>query len=212
MIGRAWAAHDGLLAEFADSCVRARAAWRRLRSGAVHSPASAQISIPSQLVQRPEDGEYAWRTDLEATQPFWQGESATHAPHSLAPGTHTRAALPVGWFEGLSGQFLSISAPKLLILAGTDRLDKELTVGQMQGKFQLVVMRGCGHVVHEDDPGRVARTLHEFVARLGLLSAGGAAGGGEEAILAARLARARAMRPVVPQRGSTGGDEGPGRG
>lgn len=35
---------------------------------------------------------------------------------------------------------MSVAAPKVLILAGTDRLDRALTVGQMQGKFQLVLL------------------------------------------------------------------------
>ena len=30
----------------------------------------------------------------------------------------------------------------MLVLAGTDRLDKELTIAQMQGKFQFEVMGG----------------------------------------------------------------------
>ena len=42
-----------------------------------------------------------------------------------------------GWFVGLSQQFLASSVPKLLLLAGVDRLDKELTVGQMQGESGL---------------------------------------------------------------------------
>ena len=46
-----------------------------------------------------------WRIDLTQTQPHWRG-----------------------WFEGLSSLFLSVSAPKLLVLAGVDRLDKDLTV------------------------------------------------------------------------------------
>ena len=46
--------------------------------------------------------------------------------------------------------FLSVRGPKLLLLAGTDRLDKDLLVGQMQGKFQLVVLPAVGHVVQED--------------------------------------------------------------
>lgn len=33
--------------------------------------------------------------------------------------------------------FLSSAEQKLLILAGVDRLDKDLTVAQMQGKFQV---------------------------------------------------------------------------
>lgn len=38
-----------------------------------------------------------------------------------------------GWFHGLSKRFLDCRAAKLLILAGTERLDKELMIGQMQG-------------------------------------------------------------------------------
>ena len=54
---------------------------------------------------------YSWRTDLTATEYFWQG-----------------------WFGGLSAKFLSARGGKLLLLAGTDRLDTELMVGQMQGE------------------------------------------------------------------------------
>ena len=50
-----------------------------------------------------------WRVDLAASEPHWQG-----------------------WFQGLSQRFLDAPAAKLLLLAGVDRLDKELTVGQMQ--------------------------------------------------------------------------------
>lgn len=36
--------------------------------------------------------------------------------------------------------FLSVRVPKLLMLAGTDRLDKTLLIGQMQGKFQMALL------------------------------------------------------------------------
>lgn len=35
---------------------------------------------------------------------------------------------------GLSKKFLAAKGGKLLLLAGTDRLDKELMIGQMQGR------------------------------------------------------------------------------
>lgn len=38
----------------------------------------------------------------------------------------------------------------MLLLAGTDRLDKALTIGQMQGKFQLELIPQVGHVIQED--------------------------------------------------------------
>lgn len=55
---------------------------------------------------------WVWRTDLAGTKPFWEN-----------------------WFTGLSKKFLEARGGKLLILAGTDRLDKELMIGQMQGMF-----------------------------------------------------------------------------
>ena len=39
----------------------------------------------------------------------------------------------VEWFKDLSSKFLASRAGKLLLLAGTDRLDKPLMIGQMQG-------------------------------------------------------------------------------
>ena len=57
-----------------------------------------------------------------------------------------------GWFTGLSDMFLSSPPVKMLLLAGMDRLDTALTVGQMQGKFQLSCMPQSGHAIHEDQP------------------------------------------------------------
>jgi len=57
--------------------------------------------------------------------------------------------LSSGWFKGLSSTFLATRAARLLVLAGTDRLDKELMIGQMQGKFQQSVVPGVGHMLHE---------------------------------------------------------------
>ena len=54
-----------------------------------------------------------------------------------------------GWFTCLSRNFLAARTARLLVLAGTDRLDKELMIGQMQGKFQLVVVPDTGHMIHE---------------------------------------------------------------
>jgi len=85
---------------------------------------------------------WSWRIDLARTEPHWRG-----------------------WFSGLSARFLSVSAAKLLLLAGVDRLDRELTVGQMQGKFQMQVLPQVGHTVHEDSPDRVAEVLASFLVR-----------------------------------------------
>ena len=122
---------------------------------------SAKVSLPPQLrrIQNPvkpltqeelqadkgEGGpgiEYTWRTDLFASEKFWRE-----------------------WFTGMSAKFLSSPASRLLILAGTDRLDKDLTIGQMQGKFQMKILPACGHIVQEDAPEKVAAALMEFVDR-----------------------------------------------
>jgi protein phosphatase methylesterase 1 len=56
------------------------------------------------------------------------------------------------WFSALSSKFLAVRTARLLVLAGTDRLDKELMIGQMQGKFQMEVISGVGHMLHEVCP------------------------------------------------------------
>nr|XP_045621002.1 protein phosphatase methylesterase 1-like [Procambarus clarkii] len=85
---------------------------------------------------------YTWRINLGETEKFWPG-----------------------WFQGLSAKFLASSPAKMLLLAGIDRLDTELTVGQMQGKFQMQVLPQCGHAVQEDTPDRVAEVLAAFLIR-----------------------------------------------
>jgi len=99
---------------------------------------AACVSIPSMLVES--DGRWTWRTPLLQSEPHWQG-----------------------WYQGLSQLFLGLSAPKLLCLAGTDRLDRTLTVGQMQGKFQLSLIPAAGHAIHEDDADRIAEILNQFI-------------------------------------------------
>ncbi|XP_071126223.1 protein phosphatase methylesterase 1-like [Mytilus edulis] len=97
----------------------------------------------TESLKKPESStKYTWRIDLGKTEPFWKG-----------------------WFQGLSEKFLSCDCPKMLLLAGVDRLDKELTIGQMQGKFQMQVLPQCGHAVHEDSPDKVADVLATFMVR-----------------------------------------------
>lgn len=86
---------------------------------------------------------YEWRVNLFESQDYWKG-----------------------WFTGLSRAFLQSKSPaKLLLLAGLDRLDKELTVGQMQGKFQMQVLPQSGHAIHEDHPDQVAQVIATFLIR-----------------------------------------------
>jgi protein phosphatase methylesterase 1 len=50
-----------------------------------------------------------------------------------------------------------------LVTAEKERLDKELTIAQMQGKFKLTVLHNVGHSVQEDDFKGTARMLYEFM-------------------------------------------------
>ncbi|PIK61202.1 hypothetical protein BSL78_01845 [Apostichopus japonicus] len=85
---------------------------------------------------------YTWRVDLSKTEPYWKG-----------------------WFQGMSNLFLSVPVPKMLLLAGVDRLDKDLAIGHMQGKFQMQVLSNCGHTMQEDQPQKVAEALATFLLR-----------------------------------------------
>lgn len=87
-------------------------------------------------------GRWEWITNLRTTEPFWKG-----------------------WFTGLSARFLKVPAARLLVLAGTDRLDKDLMIGQMQGKYQLVVFQEAGHFVQEDVPYKTAHLFYDFFLR-----------------------------------------------
>lgn len=51
--------------------------------------------------------------------------------------------------RGLSETFLEFPGPKLLALAGRDRLDRVLTMGQMMGKFQVEIFPHSGHPIQE---------------------------------------------------------------
>ena len=115
-----------------------------IRSRTIRNSTSARISVPSLLHHDAVNASHrwTWRTDLAATQPYWEG-----------------------WFAGLSRKFLNAKGGKLLLLAGTDRLDKELMIGQMQGKYQLQVFPEAGHFVHEDQAEKTAAIVVDFYRR-----------------------------------------------
>lgn len=91
-----------------------------IRTRTIRNSLSARTSVPALLTLRESPGDarpWKWKTDLGATQPFWEN-----------------------WFVGLSKKFLEAKGGKLLLLAGTDRLDTELTIGQMQGSYNISVI------------------------------------------------------------------------
>ncbi|EFW15303.1 Protein phosphatase methylesterase 1 [Coccidioides posadasii str. Silveira] len=115
-----------------------------LRSRTIRNTTSARVSVPGLLHEDSSDAcrPWKWRTNLAYTKPFWEN-----------------------WFIGLSKKFLEARGGKLLLLAGTDRLDKELIIGQMQGKYQLQVFPEAGHFIHEDQPAKTAQILVDFYKR-----------------------------------------------
>ncbi|KAJ2008440.1 Protein phosphatase methylesterase 1 [Coemansia thaxteri] len=125
------------------SSVESAIKWH-LDSGAIQNTDSARLSVPSLVVPTQGDGAVAWtwRTRLLPTERFWPG-----------------------WYTGLSKTFVAAPTAKLLILAGTDRLDKELLIAQMQGKFQLELLPAAGHTIQEDLPDRVGDTIVAFWRR-----------------------------------------------
>ena len=93
-----------------------------IRSRTLRNPQAASASVPSLLFQT-SSGAWTWKTDLSTTEAYWEN-----------------------WFSGMSSKFLSAKGAKLLLLAGTDRLDKELIIGQMQGAllpFARILKRTC---------------------------------------------------------------------
>ena len=82
-----------------------------------------------------------WKSNLLLTESYWPS-----------------------WFEGLNKNFLENPLPKLLILASPERLDTDLTIAHMQGKFSFKVSQNhVGHHVHEDDPVGTAAMMKEYL-------------------------------------------------
>jgi protein phosphatase methylesterase 1 len=112
-----------------------------VKGGSLRNIESARVSIPSTLKYNESQGCYTYRTPLEETEKYWKG-----------------------WYEGLSDKYLSCPVQKILLLAGTDRLDRALTIGQMQGKFQMIVVRHTGHAIQEDVPEEFASHILNFIS------------------------------------------------
>nr|XP_027193413.1 protein phosphatase methylesterase 1 isoform X2 [Cicer arietinum] len=71
-----------------------------VRGGTLRNIDSARVSVPATIKYDDSKKCYVYQTELEKTEQYWKG-----------------------WYEGLSEKFLSSPVPKLLLLAGTDRLD-----------------------------------------------------------------------------------------
>lgn len=71
----------------------------------------------------------------------------------------------VDWFKDLTRQFLELRVAKQLLLAGSDRMDKELIIAQMSGKFKMVVVNDVGHAIQEDNPHKTAEVFKDFLQK-----------------------------------------------
>lgn len=120
-----------------------------VRGGSLRNVDSARVSVGSTLKYDEKKRCYIWRAPLEQTEAHWHG-----------------------WYKGLSDLFLSSPVPKILVLAGTERLDRSLTIGQMQGKFQMVVLRNTGHAIQEDLPDELAKIVLGFIDRYCITASG----------------------------------------
>lgn len=111
---------------------------------------SAKVSV-CHLVEPSANGRIGWKCDLKKLPLFWDT-----------------------WFPNMSKNFIEStngSISKLLLLSTNDTLDKDLMIGQMQGKYQLVVFNNtsnAGHFLHEDIPRQLMMSILDFVRRIEL--------------------------------------------
>lgn len=107
-------------------------------SNTVRNLQSARASVPLQV--KTSNNSVTWRTDLKRTQSYWED-----------------------WFRGMNNAFLAFQGPKQLIIAASDRVDQQMMIAQMQGKYKHTVFFNVGHMVQEDDPERFVAEIRNFV-------------------------------------------------
>jgi protein phosphatase methylesterase 1 len=88
-------------------------------------------------------GSWCWRTDLMKCENDW-----------------------IGWFQGFATSYLANESYKVLVLPDINRLDTPFTIAHMSGKFQLEVILGTNHCVHEDNPKHMAAMILKLAKRL----------------------------------------------
>mmetsp|Transcript_20394 Transcript_20394/g.38198 ORF Transcript_20394/g.38198 Transcript_20394/m.38198 type:complete len:327 (+) Transcript_20394:1380-2360(+) len=111
-----------------------------IRSNTVRNLESARLSLPSQIIPDTAQEFLVWRTDLLRSQPYWEG-----------------------WFRGLTHSFLTVQCIKELVVADCDRLDREMMIAQMQGKYKHCVLHNVGHILQEDNPRGLAHQMSAFL-------------------------------------------------
>ncbi|AFZ79122.1 hypothetical protein BEWA_019680 [Theileria equi strain WA] len=104
----------------------------------VSSLDSARISIPSQLTYK--NDMYVWKCHPKNTTKHWRG-----------------------WVSGTDEIFLNLKTMKVLIMR--ESLSTLLLSAHMQGNFQLKVIHGTTHSIHEDEPLKIAEIVENVINR-----------------------------------------------
>ena len=110
-------------------------------SGEMMNSRSAALSAPGRIKMK--DGSLTWITDLRPSEPYWNG-----------------------WFKGFADLFLKTPGFKILILTNINNMDTPFVIGHMSGKFQLEIVGGANHCIHEDYPDSVAKIIKDFIKRI----------------------------------------------
>ena len=118
--------------------------YHALTQGSLRGSTSARVSMPGQVYEKMDtvinQPYFTWRTDLPKTRDHW-----------------------LGWFKGMTREFLQSKMPKMLILATNNRLDNEMSQADVEGKLKKVIVDDVGHNIMEDNPHRVSQLLTEFI-------------------------------------------------
>ncbi|KAK8852692.1 Protein phosphatase methylesterase 1 [Tritrichomonas musculus] len=110
-------------------------------SGEMSNEESSAVSTQGRVALK--DGSYVWITDLLPSEPYW-----------------------IEWFKGFADLFIKAPSYKIIILPNIDRLDTPFTIAHMQGKFQLEIVHGTSHCMHEDRPDCIAEIVKNFIERI----------------------------------------------
>ncbi|EPY24275.1 protein phosphatase methylesterase 1 [Angomonas deanei] len=121
-----------------------------LQLGGMRSPSGAARAVPALLKPMEIHGVtvYTWKTDLGKMETVWDS-----------------------WFDDLDKRFINLPFSKMLCLANAERLDTQLTVAQMQGKFQFeLIGNDCGHYVMDDATATLGTKIRHFIHRINSVS------------------------------------------
>ena len=105
---------------------------------------SAKLSTINNFIY--DDNKYQWRTNFQLflNKKLW-----------------------LNWFNQFTTEFLTNSKKifKIFITSNVRYLNTLLIKGQMQGLYQLVIIKDCLHFFHENQPEKCSIIIHNFISR-----------------------------------------------